>query len=205
MSSHSHIVQQYTSAGRALFNSPVSRLVTAVRLAAPLATRTALRERLGRAGGRASSPSEGILRACITERAVGAVAVAVSARMQLTPSSSLNTRPSFRNDGRKWWPHCDTQCASSTHANEIRVERIAEAKAGHVKRSGATYSTLGREPLGASGCSEASTANFSASVWVEVSFAPNSSCGNLCSWSSMSASNGEITNTISSAKSAGSW
>ena len=72
-------------------------------------------------------------------RRVGASAVAVSA-MRGTSGQRSCSSVSWRYSGRKSWPHCETQCASSMANSAMRARSSSDRNRGVSSRSGATYS-----------------------------------------------------------------
>ena len=69
---------------------------------------------------------------------VAAVAVAVQARTG--PAYHSRTLASSPYDGRKSWPHCEMQCASSTASTHGRIVRSRTARKSSVAAiSGVTY------------------------------------------------------------------
>ena len=67
------------------------------------------------------------------------VAVAVNAATAGRFGSWPMKSPMARYDGRKSWPHCETQCASSTATSGRAASRANARKRGSDRRSGATY------------------------------------------------------------------
>ena len=72
-------------------------------------------------------------------RRTRSVAVAVNAATTGRAGSCSMKSPMARYDGRKSWPHCDTQCASSTATSGMAALRANSRKRGSASRSGATY------------------------------------------------------------------
>ena len=69
---------------------------------------------------------------------VGASAVAVKASVCSRPPICRATLPSVRYSGRKSWPHCETQCASSMAIIETSLSASISTVSGRASRSGAT-------------------------------------------------------------------
>ena len=69
------------------------------------------------------------------------VAVAVRPRIGGRPSTWA-ARRSPRYDGRKSWPHCDTQCASSTQNSENFTPASASCVVGVLTDSGVIITSL---------------------------------------------------------------
>ncbi len=69
------------------------------------------------------------------------VAVAVSAATTGRSGSAAMKSPMDRYDGRKSWPHWDTQWASSTATKGMAASAANSTKRGSARRSGATYMT----------------------------------------------------------------
>ena len=86
-----------------------------------------------RRSARASSSSR---RSTISSR-VAASAVAVSA-MRGTSGSARAAATAGRYSGRKSWPHCETQCASSMANSAMRARSSSSRQRGVSRRSGAT-------------------------------------------------------------------
>ena len=89
--------------------------------------------------GRPSGPSSRAAPA--RRRAIAGVAVAVSPRIGGRPSTCA-ARRSPRYDGRKSWPHCDTQCASSTQNSENFTPASASCTVGEFTDSGVIITSL---------------------------------------------------------------
>ncbi|MOA13388.1 hypothetical protein D3C78_1334370 [compost metagenome] len=127
-------------------------------------------------------------------------AVAVSA-MRGTCGNSSASWPSCRYSGRKSWPHCDTQWASSMANNEISRSRRKSSMRGCTRRSGARYSIFTsprrRRPARSRCCSGVSV-EFSAAAGT-----PSSS--SVATWSSISAISGETTTVKPGRSSPGTW
>ena len=70
------------------------------------------------------------------------VAVAVNAATTGRFGSFSMNAPIPRYDGRKSWPHWETQCASSTATSGTGTLETNSRKAGSSRRSGATYIIL---------------------------------------------------------------
>ena len=82
-------------------------------------------------GGSANSLSTMSLR-------VGASAVAVKASVCSRPPIWRATLPRLRYSGRKSWPHCETQWASSIAIIETSLSASISTVSGRASRSGAT-------------------------------------------------------------------
>src|SRR5580704_13110236 len=67
---------------------------------------------------------------------VGVSAVAVSARVCRRPPIWRATLPSARYSGRKSWPHCETQCASSIAIKVTWLSASISTVSGRASRSG---------------------------------------------------------------------
>ena len=75
---------------------------------------------------------------CMMSRRTRSVAVAVNAATVGRSGSAAMNSPMPRYDERKSWPHCETQCASSTAINAMSARAAKLRKRGVSKRSGAT-------------------------------------------------------------------
>ncbi len=91
--------------------------------------------------------------------------------------------------GRKSWPHCDTQCASSIANRPIRARSSRSRKRGVIRRSGATYSRSSSPSRSAR-----SVAAASAPDSVEFRYAARTPTSCIAAtWSCISAISGETT------------
>jgi len=129
------------------------------------------------------------------------VAVAVSARTVGSPSWRM-TLPRLRYAGRKSWPHCEMQCASSTtNSGIVRSCKIP------TKASSSSFSGVTKTIFSWPDAIRAIAANSWSSERVEFSAAvavtPRSE--SMSSWSFISAISGETTIVVPSMSSAGSW
>jgi len=135
-----------------------------------------------------------------TSSAIAGVAVAVNPRIGGRPST-FAARRNPRYDGRKSWPHCDTQCASSTQNNENFTPASASCVAGVFTDSGViiTMRTLPSRTA-------ARSAARSFAVRVESMRTIGTPAAlSLPYWSSISASSGDTTSVGPSITSAGTW
>ena len=119
---------------------------------------------------------------------IAGVAVAVRPRIGGRPSTSA-ARRSPRYDGRKSWPHCDTQCASSTQNSENFTPASASCTVGVLTDSGVIITSLILPSRTA-----ARSAARSFAVRVEsMRTTATPAAFSLRNWSSISASSGDTT------------
>ncbi len=124
-------------------------------------------------------------------RRVAEVAVAVSARRGTPGQRSCNIdKP--RYSGRKSWPHCDTQCASSMANRAIRAWSSKSRQRSVKRRSGATYSRSSSPARKA--CSTSRAVRQSCEEFRKAALTPSSS--KASTWSCIKAIKGEITTPV---------
>ena len=75
-------------------------------------------------------------------RRTRSVAVAVNAATMGREGRPAMNSPMPRYEERKSWPHCETQCASSTAISEMDTREAKLRNRSVSRRSGATYSSL---------------------------------------------------------------
>ena len=128
------------------------------------------------------------------------LAVAVSARSDGAPSSR-KALPISRKAGRKSWPHCEMQCASSITSIDGGRSANRAVKSRSVSRSG-VVKTIFASPLriaaSAAAISSAATALFNCTA---ARPRPRS----LSHWSFISAISGDTTRVAPGSSTAGSW
>ncbi len=131
---------------------------------------------------------------------VAASAVAVSATVCTSPSAS-RARARSRYSGRKSWPHCETQCASSTASRRTPAPCNASINPSIRSRSGETKSRRKlpwRMPRQVSRALDSDTD--------ELRVPAETPKASICfTWSCISAIRGETTTVSDSSTRAGSW
>ena len=132
-------VEQYTIARPPpLLRSPAASHAATVAASRVASLRwcSTVNRRFGRAKSPTTVAGDTSASALATSAITRGVAVAVSAIVGATTTSRSSA--SRRYSGRKSWPHCDTQCASSIATSAIATRDKSRLKLSSTARSGDT-------------------------------------------------------------------
>ena len=113
-----------------------------------------------------------------------------SARCAARAGKRSCSSDSCRYSGRKSWPHCDTQCASSMANSAIRDCSSSSSMRGMTSRSGATYSRSSSPARSARSAAAACSAH---PAWNSGRRRARRAAASAATWSCISAISGETT------------